>query len=104
MKNKQIISDNLKTLLDKAIVEPEFRWNLVKDKKTIINLYKIDDPTDLQVLDTILLNLTKFAKFKLVELGTISSSMVDPSDLTFRRRNINLTYQDALKYKKEHTM
>lgn len=101
MEKRRNISDNMKAVLDKAIVEPEFRWQLAKDKDTIINSFHISGQEDLAALDELSSSLANFTKFILIERYGVKSDKFDVTGLTFRKRNPDLTYHEALKHKAE---
>jgi ribonuclease HII len=98
MEKRRKISDNMQTVLDKAIVEPEFRWNLANNKSGIIQAFHISEKEDLEALDELTDSLVKFTEFILVDEFGVKSKKIDAASLTFRKRNPNLTYQEALKH------
>jgi hypothetical protein len=95
---KRKISDTLQALLDKAIVEPEFRWLLANDRNSVIASFGISEKNDLDVLDELLSSLSDFAMSVLSQNHGIKSDNYDYTKKIFRRRKPGLTYEEALEY------
>ncbi len=90
------VSENLGVLLDKALCEENFRWQLVTEPKEILEQYGITDDNDLKVVYTMIEQLKVFVANRAKAL------VGDECTENFKKANPNLTYSDAMEYKKAH--
>ncbi len=90
------VSENLGVLLDKALCEEDFRWKLVTEPDKILAQYEITDDSDLEVVYGMIEQLKIFVtnRAKALTGGNFTEN--------FKKANPNLTYSDAMNYKKAH--
>lgn len=90
------VSENLGVLLDKALCEENFRWQLVTEPEKILEQYGVTDDNDLKVVYKMIEQLKVFVANRAKAL------VGDECTENFKKANPNLTYSDAMEYKKAH--
>lgn len=90
------VSENLGVLLDKAICEENFRWQLITEPDKILEQYEITDENDIKVVHNMIEQMKRFITNRVQTLG--GKTCID----NYKKSNSNLTYSDAMDYKKTH--
>ena len=94
------VSDDFGTILDKAISEPGFRWNLIYNSEEVLKKYAINNEDDIIVFQNIIQKLNAFIIDRLSAFPELESiKLLYNNNEKFKKTNPNIDYEYALNYK-----
>lgn len=90
------VTESLGAVLDKALCEDEFRWRLISEPEEVLREYEVTEPSDIEIVDNLIKDLKTFIDSR----GRVIINQ--SSKKNFKKSNPNLSYSDAIEYKKSH--